>query len=78
MFEIYEGKQKRYEYTTDMSDGWNVGGGWEEGRNAVGVRAMEEYGSGFKFVCTLRIRGPGPSVCDILFAGSNESLSLWS
>lgn len=49
MFEIYEGKRKRLKYTTDMSDGWNVGEG-EEGRNEVGVRAMEEYGSGFKFV----------------------------
>lgn len=27
MFEIYEGKQKRCEYTTDVSDGRNVGGG---------------------------------------------------
>lgn len=53
-------------------------GGWEEGGIQLGVRAMEEYGSGFKFVWTLRIRGPGPSVCEILFAGSNEILSLWS
>lgn len=49
MFEVYEGKRKRHEYTTDMSDGWNVCGMGRRG-DVAGVRAMEEYGSGFKFV----------------------------
>lgn len=36
MFEIYEGKQKRLKYTTDMPDGWNVAGGGKKGEMQLG------------------------------------------
>lgn len=45
MFEVYESKRKRHEYTTDMSDGWNVCGmgrrggcSWGEGNGGIWVR----------------------------------------